>query len=57
MKKLSELTLSDLISMYNNYMIVKTTNCGSAWAVISERKADLLEQEIKKRIFNIDFNN
>lgn len=57
MRKLSELSLADLLGLYNNYIIVQTTNCGSAWSVISETKCDAVEIEIETRISNIDFTN
>lgn len=57
MRKLSELSLADLLGLYNNYMIVRTTNCGSAWRVIDETEYDAIEKEIKTRISNIDFTN
>ena len=55
MRNLSELTLADLVSLYNNYMIVETTNCGYAWQILSEDEFNAVKKEINLRTSKINF--
>lgn len=55
MKKLSELSLADLLGLYNNYMIADTTNCGSAWKILDEYEFEEVQKEIQKRTNTIEF--
>lgn len=58
MKSLSELTLADLMGLYNNYILVEKAGLkiGVHYSVIwKTENIDKLESEIKSRIKNIEF--
>lgn len=63
MKKLSELSLADLVSLYNNYMITRLTptrdlqqeNRVNSWVILTPKQFKDVDKEIKTRISNINF--
>lgn len=63
MKNLSELSLADLMGIYNNYILVYKLGAqiklGIHYSVVWEGngKIDQLESEINKRIKEINFNS
>jgi len=63
MKKLSELSLSELLALYNHFMTVKFVPTRdqqeeaetNTWLVINKTQFKAVDSEINKRIAEIDF--
>ena len=55
LSSLSSLSLVELIALYNNYVLVKSSNCGSAWSLLDETKIEFVRHEIETRLNSVDF--
>jgi hypothetical protein len=53
---MENLTLADLVALYNNYMLIEASNTsiGSRFLLLNEREFEKVEREIKTRLEMLD---
>lgn len=56
MKNLKELSLVDLIALYNNHVSVQGHNIGAAYYLLSETEFNEVQREIRLRLEDIEFH-
>lgn len=52
---LSVLSISDLVTLHGNYVMVKKFQTGLRYSILSEKQFESVEVEIRKRIGDINF--